>query len=399
MECHIPRLYDIPQGSWSCCECTAGTYKRKQRCGVCKQCLRLNCGECVPCKGKKQFGGDGTYGSSCKLRKCNFMRFAPPESVPTAGRCSPSAKGGSTMLLSKAKKRSPFDVSSVKGFASSKNGEDIVRSMASSKATKNDASKSRSLGEYPYLSPMKESPGLGWTPKRVNETGQIRYYWISPIRKIEFKRHTAACKFEKLRRDFGSDEVEAWEEYRKRGYARGKFRLSVVSPQNYDRHLEIFQKKTIKSMSVGRHLSPGIGWTQKRVYESKHIVTHWVSPIRHIEFRRYTAACKFEWLRRKFRSDEFKAWEVFRKCYYYTKKGGHPSFVVSPQDYDAQSNNDPAKKRWVGLEGQLDSMVENDSAVYNDVEGDSSGDDDSCCVCNDGGGKYSTIRNALYHED
>ena len=41
-------------------------------------------------------------------------------------------------------------------------------------------------------------------------------------------RYTGACEFEKLRSKYGSDEVRAWEEYRK-----SEFR-HVVTPYRYD---------------------------------------------------------------------------------------------------------------------------------------------------------------------
>jgi hypothetical protein len=87
MICHIPRLFEIPQGEWRCCECSASMYKRRQRCGECKACLSPDCGVCSACKSKKKFGGDGKHGKSCKDRECMNMRFAPPERMSNNGTC------------------------------------------------------------------------------------------------------------------------------------------------------------------------------------------------------------------------------------------------------------------------------------------------------------------------
>ncbi len=42
-----------------------------------------------------------------------------------------------------------------------------------------------------------------------------RGIWISPIRRIEFRLCTHACKFEELRIMYDNDEVRAWKEYRR----------------------------------------------------------------------------------------------------------------------------------------------------------------------------------------
>jgi hypothetical protein len=87
LNCHIPRLFRIPQGDWRCCECSASMYKKRHRCGECQACLRPDCGVCSACKGKKKFGGDGTHGKACKDRDCKNMRFAPPERMSNNGTC------------------------------------------------------------------------------------------------------------------------------------------------------------------------------------------------------------------------------------------------------------------------------------------------------------------------
>ena len=77
--------------------------------------------------------------------------------------------------------------------------------------------------------PRKSPPGPDWTSKCVNNAGKSRFHWVSPTRRIEFKRLTAACQFEKLREMHVHDEVKAWKEYRSNG---GK--TFVVAPHQYD---------------------------------------------------------------------------------------------------------------------------------------------------------------------
>ena len=49
-------------------------------------------------------------------------------------------------------------------------------------------------------------------------------------RKISFLTHPAACQFEELRNKFGSDEVQAWEEYRK---LNPFLENTIVTPEKY----------------------------------------------------------------------------------------------------------------------------------------------------------------------
>lgn len=90
MECHIPRLYQIPKGKWRCCECSAVLYKKRQRCGECKDCIRPDCGKCSACKCRRKFGGDGKNVKPCKDRDCKNMRLAAPESINPA--CAKAVK-------------------------------------------------------------------------------------------------------------------------------------------------------------------------------------------------------------------------------------------------------------------------------------------------------------------
>ncbi|KAL3789146.1 hypothetical protein HJC23_012235 [Cyclotella cryptica] len=82
LECHIPPLHSIPKGLWKCCECAAVEYKRMMRCGECEACTRDDCGKCNFCKDKPKFGGPGRLKQTCELKKCHFMRLAPPASTP-----------------------------------------------------------------------------------------------------------------------------------------------------------------------------------------------------------------------------------------------------------------------------------------------------------------------------
>jgi hypothetical protein len=549
MICHIPRLHDTPPGKWSCCECKASLFTRKQRCGECMECLRPNCGECAACKGKKQFGGDGRYGSACKFRKCKFMRYAPPESISK----SPSLKSNSESVGPKTKYlpgvgwkarrvfesgqyvchwisptrqiefkrhlaacnferlRIKFGSDEVKAWekyraqctrkgnvtrvvspqdydAKSKSGSTASRARQYSGGAllstprkklpdvlqlkdeddhtfqnaeaKNDISKSPSLGTN-SLGPTKNPPGLGWKLKPVCESGYVKTYWISPVRQIEFRRHKEACNFERLRIQFGSDEVEAWEEYRRRTTRKG-IRTRVVSPQNHDAQSKSvltrasrarrLSERTIsskprkissdgqqlrrkednliprhnaakndisKSPSLGTNSlgpkknPPGPGWESSLVHESSQVVTHWISPVRRIEFKRHTAACKFEKLRNEFGSDEVKAWEEFRKRYYTVDRKSHPSFVVSPQNHDAHPKGGVVHKAGLNKKRQRSrdhavclapvsrkrprrsttnncratSKCNRGVTLANDKERESFESDDFCYSCDDGGGK------------
>jgi len=74
-----------------------------------------------------------------------------------------------------------------------------------------------------------KDPGPDWTPICVNYGWQCRFHWVSPVRRIEFKKHTAACQFEDLRKKHKNDEVKAWNEYRSNGG-----QTYVVAPHQYD---------------------------------------------------------------------------------------------------------------------------------------------------------------------
>jgi hypothetical protein len=64
-------------------------------------------------------------------------------------------------------------------------------------------------------------------PKRVVESGLNVSHWISPVKSIEFTRHTSACEFQKLMRKCGSDEEQAWKIFIPN---RQHFDLFAISP-------------------------------------------------------------------------------------------------------------------------------------------------------------------------
>ncbi|KAL3765869.1 hypothetical protein ACHAWU_005402 [Discostella pseudostelligera] len=439
MICHIPRLHGTPPGKWSCCECKASLFTRKQRCGECMECLRPNCGECAACKGKKQFGGDGRYGSACKFRKCRFMRSAPPESIPKSPslitnsespgtknktlpgvgwkamrvfesgqyvchwisptrqiefkrhsaacnferlrikfgsdevkawetyRAQCTRKGIVTRVVSPrdydAKSRSVSTASRARRVSgrtllskprkNTSDGQQLRRKSdnhpSQNVEAKNDVSKSPSLGTT--LGQKVDPPGPGWKLKSVCESGRVKTYFMSPMRQIEFRRRKEASDFERLRIEFGSNEVEAWEEASRARRAPGrtissKPRKNTSDGQQMRRKLDNHTSQNVeakndvsKSPSLGTTLGqkvdpPGPGWESSLVDAGSQVVTHWISPVRRIEFRRHTAACNFERLRNEFGSDEVEAWEEYRR-----RTKGIRARVVSSQDYDAKSKS------------------------------------------------------------
>ena len=153
--------------------------------------------------------------------------------------------------------------------------------------------------------PTTGLPGFDWTVKLVRGAGQNNNHWISPIRCIEFKRFKAACEFEELRKKYDNDEVRAWSEFRRATVGGNAF---VVSPFQYDQ--------------------PGPKWIFKLVKEYGQNRSHWLSPVRRIEFKRYKQACQFEQLRKKYDHDEVQAWVEFRII------AGKNTCVVCPFKYD-----------------------------------------------------------------
>ena len=90
-------------------------------------------------------------------------------------------------------------------------------------------------------------PGPGWTSKSVQEYGVNCHHWISPRRKIEFTRRSAAFEFEELRKKSRNDEYHAWKQYRKKG---GDSR--VISSTQYDVDPTTAAGKSEKPSTSGR---------------------------------------------------------------------------------------------------------------------------------------------------
>ncbi|KAL7541843.1 hypothetical protein ACHAXR_011280 [Thalassiosira sp. AJA248-18] len=349
LQCHIPKLLEVPKGQFRCCECIAVECKRKRRCGECHECTRPDCGTCGYCQSKRAHGGNGSYGKPCKFKRCKNMRFAAPE------RHIISAK--------RATKQTPTNKKSQAAF---------------SKKVK--VAKAKFISKVKIAASASHPPGPGWQIKLVPELGpnrihiQNRCHWISPVRKIEFRRRTQACEFEGLRQKFGTDEVRAWAEYRRK-YNGRDYNTKVVSATQYDvdsptptnKKRQVTSSKkarvpvAVKLMPKGKietrvsakrstkqtptnknsqssskkakfaklmskvktdesvSRRPGPGWQNKLVPElglnRGPNRCHWISPVRKMEFRRRTQACEFEALRQKFGTDEIRAWAEYRRKY------------------------------------------------------------------------------------
>jgi hypothetical protein len=158
---------------------------------------------------------------------------------------------------------------------------------------------------YTIMAPITGLPGPDWSVKLVRGAKQNNNHWTSPIRCIEFKRFKAACDFEELRKKYNNDEVRAWAEFRTNTVGGNAY---VVSPFQYD--------------------EPGPNWIFKLVKEYGQNRSHWLSPVRHIEFKRYKQASQFEQLRNTHGHDEVRAWIEFRKI------AGKNTCVVCPFKYD-----------------------------------------------------------------
>ena len=166
-----------------------------------------------------------------------------------------------------------------------------------------------------------------------------RCHWISPTRNIEFKRWGLALEFEKLRKKFGNDEVQAWKEYRRIKVGSD---VCVVSPNQHDDDAgpaaeDRPTRKTVGSTNeTSTHIRkdpPGPGWTYNIRSNSGGINRcHWISPTRKIEFKWRGAAVEFENLRLQFGTDEVRAWHEYSKIKDYTRS------VVSPGQYDDGAN-------------------------------------------------------------
>ena len=88
---------------------------------------------------------------------------------------------------------------------------------------------------------------------------------------------------------------------------------------------------------------PGPGWKPKVVVKSlQRQCHHWISPVRNIEFTRWTQAMEFERLRKKYGNNEVRAWEKYRQS-----KVGANFRVVSAYIYDAKPHEARSTKRKV----------------------------------------------------
>jgi len=188
-----------------------------------------------------------------------------------------------------------------------------------------------SIPKYDERSSSKSTrnlpPAQGWIPNVVLESvGVSRCHWISPTRKIEFRRFKPACTFEKLRKEFGADEIQAWVQYRK--MTAGSDTL-VVSPFQYDETEECSRTNP----------TPGPDWTPKLIREPGQNRNHWLSPVRRIEFKRYKQACEFEEWRKQHDNDEVRAWNEYRRI----KAGVEQIQVVDIHKYDERSSSESSR--------------------------------------------------------
>lgn len=201
------------------------------------------------------------------------------------------------------------------------------------------------------MSVKKPPPGPGWKPKLVLEApGQssTRYcHWISPVRKIEFTRHTQACEFESLRKKHGNNEVEAWAAYRQMKVG-ADFR--VVSPYLYDGKpnktstikrkvkeeeedsstatstnrkkrkmtnddrfsIDIEDDDNLSTLSSGwKAIKPFSPLNAKFVKNAK--TSQYISPSLGIRFRSYSSAKGFDSVLKKYPRDEGKAMDEYTR--------------------------------------------------------------------------------------
>ena len=67
------------------CICKIMQGIRRKRCGHCMGCLHTDCGQCLFCKDKPKFGGQGRLKQCCKKRKClgltQLSTFSQPDTT------------------------------------------------------------------------------------------------------------------------------------------------------------------------------------------------------------------------------------------------------------------------------------------------------------------------------
>ena len=158
-----------------------------------------------------------------------------------------------------------------------------------------------------------------------------------------------------LRKKYNDDEVLAWNEFRR--ITDGIEQVQVTSYLHYD---DPSFSSSRRSRGDPR-APPGPDWTSRVVKEGDRNRTHWISPIRRIEFTRYTEACEFERLRKNHNNDEVLAWNVLRSTLrlihvatptkYDGEVRGSKGILPRPSEKD-ESSNGPMRRTKVGREHQ-----------------------------------------------
>ena len=145
--------------------------------------------------------------------------------------------------------------------------------------------------------------------------------FISPTRKIPFKRRDDAFLFESLRRRLGTDEIASWEEYTrikssgpdKKERYKGR---QVINGTKYD------APGTLRTYEYQHELEDA-GWQQKPIGTSGGTIRRfWLSPVYKIEFRGKKPAQVFHALLQKLGGNEDKAWKRYVKIKQQEQKPG-----------------------------------------------------------------------------
>lgn len=178
--------------------------KRKQRCGQCDGCKRPDCGECYCCRDKKVFGGSGRYGKACMLRKCNQMRYASSETVPT--KHSREKSSGDRVI----RKRPVGTWNRGKENKRKINYSPLLSEFGKKTKLRRRAGSGSQCKVLHCENQMHhgDRPGLGWTFQREKcSDGVVRTRWLSPEHQIKFRSCGPAKKFELLRQQHGDEFV------------------------------------------------------------------------------------------------------------------------------------------------------------------------------------------------
>jgi hypothetical protein len=187
-------------------------------------------------------------------------------------------------------------------------------------------------------------PAPGWTLGTLvdNEatTHKRRSLWISPQRKIPFRKNTNAHMFESFRKQFNGDEFKAWDVYRQEiNKLEGSRRATeVINPHQYD---------TSHTKRFARH-DPlfAAGWERKMIpLKQPGVRFHWFSPRSKIEFRYSMVAQDFEATRQAFGGDDEKAWDCFSKKFtpeklYMGVVGGKNGLKRAKERFEGSNDND-----------------------------------------------------------